>query len=78
MSGLSCWQRRKRWKALKEAAGNASLTDGLRVWRRFERINDVSFNWNDPTHRFLVAGHGETERFHRKMKRITWNRQEEA
>ena len=43
-----------------------SKTDGLRVIRRFERVNKTSFDPFNEEHLNLIAGHASHEAFFRK------------
>lgn len=62
--------RKKALNAIDIAKGVASRTDGLRAIRRFEMINEISFDPRNPTHLSQVRGCGEDERFFRKAKKI--------
>lgn len=50
--------------------GKSSKTDGLRVIRRFERVNGVAFDPRNSSHVSAVAGNGHNENFFRRAKRV--------
>ena len=65
---------RAMMSAIKKAAApvfdfepKASKTDGLRVIRRFERVNQTVFDPFDSTHVFICSGWGSTESFFRRI-----------
>jgi len=64
---------RKCMKAIKIAAGDASKTDGLRVIKRFEELNKVSFNPSDSSHLYIVADLGKHERSFRRIDKAIKN-----
>ena len=45
-----------------------SKTNGLRVIRRFEKVNKCDFNPFDKYHVELIVGHGDDEEFFRSAK----------
>lgn len=49
----------------------ASRTDGLRVIRRFERVNGTRFDPFNETHLEAVAGNGSHENFLRRFDLLT-------
>ena len=51
-----------------------SKTDGLRVIRRFERVNKTSFNPFSKEHLKLVAGNASHEAFFRKARYVFENK----
>ncbi len=67
---VMCRQRHAMLKAIKIAAGGASITDGLRVIRRFERVNNIKFNPFSVFHINMVRGHGDDEQFFRRVNKI--------
>lgn len=50
--------------------GKSSKTDGLRVIRRFERVNGVVFDPNNSNHLSVVSGNGHNENFFRKARMV--------
>ena len=62
--------QRAMLKAIRGAAGDSSMTDGLRVINRFERVNRVSFNPFDRLHCDLVYNCGGYESFFRQAKKV--------
>lgn len=46
----------------------SSMTDGLRVIRRFEKINNIKFDPFNKTHLNKIAYNGSHESFFRSMK----------
>lgn len=62
-------------KAIKQAQYNvwnkdkpASKTNGLRVIRRFEKINQIEFDPYDNFHVKTISGHGTDEAHFRRVK----------
>lgn len=51
--------------------GKSSKTDGLRVIRRFEKINGIAFDPKNSGHLSVVSGNGHNENFFRREKRVT-------
>lgn len=62
--------RRKMLNAIKIAAGNSTMSNGLRAIRRFERINKIDFNPYNKSHISTVINCGEHEWFFRKVRTI--------
>jgi len=52
-----------------------SKTDGLRVIRRFERVNKTAFNPFNKEHLKLIAGNASNEAFFRKARYLLKDRQ---
>ncbi len=58
--------KKARYNFWADDGKGVSMTGGLRVIRRFERVNKTAFNpWND-THLDTVSGWGWAEGLHRK------------
>lgn len=50
--------------------GKASLTDGLRVIRRFEKVNSIKFDPSNSAHLSAISGNGHNENFFRKARKV--------
>lgn len=61
--------RRLYLKAIRLAAGRESMTDGLRVIKRFERVNNVEFNPRNRQHLDTVKNNGQHENFFRRARK---------
>ena len=59
---------RSMMMAIEWAKGSSTKTNGLRVIRRFENVNNVEFDPSNRSHQLLVCGHGDTEEFFRSVK----------
>lgn len=55
------------------ATPRGSRTNGLRVIRRFEKVNGIKFDSRDVSHVARVHGMANYEYFFRKIKRLTTN-----
>ena len=55
--------------------GTPSRTDGLRVIKRFEKENEISFNPFDLCHIDMISGKAIHERIFRKSRRIFRDKQ---
>lgn len=47
-----------------------SKTNGLRVIRRFEKVNKCTFNPFDDYHVLLISGHANTEHFFSRLAKM--------
>ena len=51
-----------------------SMTNGLRVIRRFEIVNNIDFDPFDKTHLSMIYGNAVHESFFRSLNKITHSR----
>lgn len=70
---MSNWKerkyRREMLRAIREAAGDSTMTNGLRVIRRFEEINNVQFDPFNRQHRSIIVNCGVHEEFFRAIRK---------
>lgn len=68
------WYVRAMMRCIKSATFDilteqiSSKTDGLRVIKRFEKVNKIKFDPFNINHRELVIGHGMNESFFRAVE----------
>lgn len=56
-------------RAIRDAAGDSTMTNGLRVIRRFEQLNNVEFDPFNRQHRIIIFNCGVHEEFFRAIRK---------